>query len=90
MHVRLISGVKDPAFFPTGHLGLIPLIPTQGRLWSNLLVPGFRGEGGKLCNRRVSPVAVRPGEGRQTEPTAAARLSRQQRRLMAPQPTFAG
>ena len=33
-------------------------------------------------NRRVSSVAVRPGEGRLTEPTAAARLSRQQRRPM--------
>ena len=32
--------------------------------------------------RRVSPIAVRPGEGRLTEPTAAARLSRQQRRPM--------
>jgi len=32
--------------------------------------------------RRVSSVAVRPGEGRLTEPTAAARLSRQQRRPM--------
>src|SRR6478736_2905369 len=29
-----------------------------------------------------SPLAVRPGEGRLTEPTAAARLSRQQRRPM--------
>src|SRR5438105_748850 len=32
--------------------------------------------------RRVSPIAARPGEGRLTEPTAAARLSRQQRRPM--------
>jgi hypothetical protein len=35
------------------------------------------GKSGRF--RRVSPIAVRRGEGRLTEPTAAAHLSRQQR-----------
>jgi hypothetical protein len=32
----------------------------------------FQGEGGKVWNRRFSPVAVRPAEGPLTEPTAGA------------------
>jgi len=34
----------------------------------------FRGNGGKVWNRRTSPLAVRPREGPLTEPTAGAQL----------------
>src|SRR5258707_2431717 len=42
----------------------------------------FRGKGGKVRNRRVSPVAPRPGEGPLTEPTAGAQPWPRERVLM--------
>jgi hypothetical protein len=42
----------------------------------------FRGEGGKVCNRRVSSVAVRPGEGPLIERTAATQSWRRERVFM--------
>jgi hypothetical protein len=44
----------------------------------------FRGESGNVRNRRFSPVAAHPGEGRFMQPTAAARLRRRERVLMTP------
>jgi hypothetical protein len=45
-------------------------------------ISSFRGDGGKVCNRRVSPVAPRPGEGPLTEPTAGAQPWPRERVLM--------
>ena len=42
----------------------------------------FRGNGGKVWNRRISPVAPRPREGPLTEPTAAPQPWRRERVLM--------
>src|ERR1700736_2470861 len=42
----------------------------------------FRGKGGKVRNRCVSPVAPRPGEGPLTEPTAGAQPWPRERVLM--------
>ena len=42
----------------------------------------FRGDAGKVWNRRVSPVAVRPGEGLLTERTAGVQPVRRERVFM--------
>jgi len=42
----------------------------------------FRGEGGKVRYRRVSPIAPRPREGRLTEPIAGAQPWLRERVLM--------
>ena len=42
----------------------------------------LRGEGGKVWNRRVSPVAVRPGEGPLTERTAGVEPAQSERVFM--------
>jgi hypothetical protein len=39
---------------------------------------GAGGKGGKVRSRRLSPPAVRPGEGRLSEPTAGAQPSRRE------------
>jgi len=44
--------------------------------------PSSGGEGGKVCNRRVLPIAPRPREGPLSEPTAGAQLGSPERALM--------
>jgi hypothetical protein len=42
----------------------------------------FRGDGGKVWNRRLSPVAVPPGEGRLTEQTAGVQPAQSEQVFM--------
>jgi hypothetical protein len=49
----------------------------------------FRGEGGEVCNRRVSPFPAHPGEGPLTEPTPVAQACPGGMDLRAPHLPFA-
>ena len=46
--------------------------------------PSSGGEGGKVCNRRVSPLAARSGERLLSEPTAGTRPRRREPLFMPP------
>jgi hypothetical protein len=64
--------------------GLIAVAVHEGRSYP------FRGEGGKVRNRRVSPVAPRLREGPLAETTAGVRPRPQERLLMPPDRTLPG
>jgi hypothetical protein len=53
-----------------GAEGAVSTTRANDRVGPNLPVPRFRGEGGKVWNRRILPVPGRAGEGLLTEPTA--------------------
>ncbi len=58
-------------------------ISAQGRTSS------LRSEGGKVCNRRVSPVAFRPGQGPLTQRIAGVQPAGREQVFMPPKETLA-